>query len=84
VESFQEDCASLDGLHANDPLLLYQLSCHISNQQAKIFYYEGNIAGLVYILKRAVTPAAEEINSLLWKKVIVHYLSKTLSNWNIS
>jgi len=23
VESFQEDCASLDGLPANDPLLLY-------------------------------------------------------------
>lgn len=79
VESFQQDCASLDGLPANDPLLLYQMSCHISDQQAKILYYQGNFATLVFILKRAVTPAAEESNSLLWKKVIFHYLSsKTL------
>jgi hypothetical protein len=76
VESFQDNCASLDGLPPNDPLLLYQLSCHISDQQAKILYYEGNFAALVFILKRAVTLAAEEINFLLWKKVIIHYLSK--------
>ena len=64
VESFQEDCTSLDGLPANDPLFLYQLSCHISDEQTKILYYEGNFAAPVFILKRALTPTAEEINSL--------------------